>query len=125
MTIGLGWCGLAGGGATEGALLADPSSLPLREAAPDTELLALQQGELEAFHPHLAGSADRLRLAGRGTALGEEKVGVGALAVGLFLPAEVVGGEKVDELSVRAGVGPTDPVASRPLCSDSSFRYPR
>src|SRR5439155_23418866 len=73
--------------ALECPLAADPAALPLRQPAPDAELLAVAQGVLEALGAHLAAPADRLRLLGGRTALREEEVRVDPQAVGLLLPA--------------------------------------
>src|SRR3954470_19332696 len=62
--------------ALERPLAADPAAFPLRQAAPDAELLAVAQGVLEALHPDLTAPAHRLGLLGGGTPLGEEEVGI-------------------------------------------------
>ena len=58
---------------------------------------------LEALDPDLAAPADRLRLPGRGPALGEEQIGVDPEAVGALLPAPLTprpgqDGSQSDEL---------------------------
>src|SRR5581483_1755243 len=75
-------------GATgERALAAEAATLPLGQAAPDAELLAVAQRVLEALEAHLAAAAHGLRLPGGRTTLGEEQVGVDAEAIGPLLPA--------------------------------------
>ena len=75
------------GAALERALAADPAALPLRQPAPDPELLAVGERVLEAVDPDLAAPAHRLGLPGGRTPLREEEVGVDPQAVGLLLPA--------------------------------------
>ena len=72
---------------SRGACPPDPTPLPLAHAAPDPELLAMDQRVLEAVFAHDATSADLLRLARRRAALGKEQIGIDAEAVRVFLPA--------------------------------------
>ena len=86
--------GQAGSGAEDAAgglrpLAADAAALTLGEPAPDAELLAVLEGELEALLAHDAPAADLLGLARRGAPLGEEEVGIDAEAVGVVLPAVI------------------------------------
>src|SRR5262249_16656666 len=89
-----------------------PPALPLRQAAPDAELLAVAQGVLEALDSDLAAPTHGLGLLGGGASLGEEEVGVDAQAVGLLLPATL--GRSA------ALVAPPGPQA--PLCDDLCHR---
>ena len=70
----------------QGPLPADAAPLPLGQPAPDAELLAVREGELEAVLPHHAAPTDLLGLPGGRSPLGEEQIGVDAQAVGLVLP---------------------------------------
>ena len=72
-----------------GPLAADAPALTLGEPAPDAELLAVLEGELEALLANDAPAAHLLRLARRGAPLGEEEVGIDAEAVGVVLPAVI------------------------------------
>ena len=74
-----------------GPLPPQPSSFTLGQPAPDPELLAVGQCVLEAVLAHHTAPADLLRLAGRCTPLGEEKVRVDTHAVGFGLPAAFLG----------------------------------
>lgn len=85
----------------ESPLFADLSPLALGESSPDAELLALVNGELETLGLNLAFTADGFRLSGGGAALGEEKVGVCAPAIGVVLPGQLVECERFDELAVH------------------------
>ena len=76
--------------ALEGPLAADPAALPLGQAAPDPELLAVGERVLEALDPDLAAPAHRLGLPGRRAPLREEQVGVDPEAVRPLLPAALV-----------------------------------
>ena len=67
--------------AGQGPGTAEAAALPLAHAAPDTELLAVRQGVLEAVLPDDAAPADLLGLAGRRAPLGKEQVRVDAHAV--------------------------------------------
>ena len=88
--------------ALEGALAADAAALPLGEAAPDPELLAVGERVLEAVDPHLAAPAHRLGLPGGRAPLGEEEVGVDPEAVGLLLPAALARSPENAGLATRA-----------------------
>src|SRR5688572_2267655 len=71
-------CGAAPG---EGSLAPEPAAFALAHAAPDAELLAVLERELEALLTHHAPPADLLGLSRRRTPLGEEQVGIDAEAV--------------------------------------------
>jgi hypothetical protein len=95
--------GSDGAAALEGTLTADPAALPLRETAPDAELLTVGERVLEAVDAHLTPPADGLGLAGGGSPLREEEVGIDAEAVGVLLPTALslavsaVGGDEGGE----------------------------
>ena len=74
-----------------GPLAADAAALTLGEPAPDAELLAVLQGELEALGAHHAarGTPPWPRVWTR--PFGEEQVGVDAETVGVVLPTVIVG----------------------------------
>ena len=65
----------------------DATAFPLAHAAPDAELLAVDQRVLEAVLTHDATPADLLGLAGGRAPLGKEQVGIDSEAVGVLLPA--------------------------------------
>jgi hypothetical protein len=69
-----------------GTLTTDTPTFALRQAAPDAELFAVLQCELEAIVLDFAAPADLLRLPGGRTALGEEEIGVNAKAVRVIVP---------------------------------------
>ena len=71
------------------AVRAQSTPLALTHPAPNTELLAVVQGVLEAVLAHHAASADFFSFARRRPALGKEEVGVHAHAVGPRLPASI------------------------------------
>src|SRR4051794_335390 len=74
------------------ALAPETAPLTLAEPAPDPELLAVHQRELEALETHDAAPAHLFRLAGARPALGKEQIGIDAEAVRLVLPASVIFG---------------------------------
>ena len=73
-----------------GSHATDAAPFTLAEPAPDAELLAVTEGELEALLAHHAAAADLLGLPRRCAPLGKEQVGIDAEAVGMLLPALVV-----------------------------------
>ena len=92
--------GVGPGAAVEAGDGPHQGPLPLREPAPDPELLAVDQGVFQAVHPHDTAAADLLGLSRRGAPLGEEEVGIDPEAVGLVLPGAFFGGvgEVLDHL---------------------------
>src|SRR5438309_11116083 len=83
--------GGGGGPAGDGPGPADAAALALAHAAPDPELLAVLQGELEAILTDDAPAADLFGLPGRRPSLRKEQVRIHAEAVGQVLPAPLSG----------------------------------
>ena len=102
--------------AGEGALAADAATFPFAQPAPDTELLAVHQGVLEALLAHHAAPAHRLGLSRRRPPLREEQVGVDAQAVGLALPAAVPEVEPVSPPLLSSAASP-HVCGIRPCCT--------
>ena len=71
------------------ALAADLAPFPLRHRTPDTELLAGNDGELEAFSAHGALATDLLCGARGCTSFREEEVRVCAATIGKILPGKI------------------------------------
>src|SRR4051794_18333719 len=101
--------GLAGA-AGEGTLATQSPTLPLAHAAPDAELLAVDEGVLQAVLTDDAASTDLLGLARGRATLGEEEVRVDAEAVRVVLPGTIIirlGGDGNGDLHVPSSRGGT------------------
>jgi len=71
------------------AIFAYLAALPLRESAPDTELLARNDCKLQTFASNRALATYSLGRASRCASLREEKVRIGTSTAGKFLPCHV------------------------------------
>src|SRR5437763_783876 len=90
-----------------GPAAAQAAALPLRQAAPDAELLMVTERVLQALEADGAAGTDGLGLPGGGPALGEEQLGVDAQTVGPLLPATLLLGHSPKQLVHGALQGET------------------
>ena len=88
------------------ALFADLPAFPLGETAPDPELLAADDGELEALDANFAGRADRFGLARGSAAFRKEQIGVGASAAGVVLPREIIDRQRFNKCALHRTLTP-------------------
>src|SRR4029453_8658168 len=92
--------------------------LTLRQSAPDAEALVVLQGVLQAFGTDFAGEAHPLRLPGRSTLFGKERLGVRLRAQCALLPHKL-------GVPVYEHISPCHGIASSTLDPDELAALPK